>query len=123
MSTRSFVAELLANQLVPSLCHCMGLVCPTYKTSYLSLLNFMRFLMPCLGPSVEAQLFSKSIESLSLVTFADLKRVYSTSSARSVIKIPIKVRRPDRPLRIFSCNQLPATVQSVNSYPLSLTIH
>ena len=88
---RSLSAELLSSRSTPSLYWCMGLFLPRCRTVHLPLLNLIRFLSAQLSSLsrsrwLAAQPASVSTTPPSFVSSANLLRVHSNSSSRSLMK-------------------------------------
>ena len=88
---RSLSAEMLSSRSTPSLYWCMGLFLPTCRTLHLPLLNLIRFQsaeLSSLSRSrwTTAQPSGVSTTPPSLVSSANLLRVHSSSSSRSLMK-------------------------------------
>ena len=90
-SPRSLCTELLSSRSAPSLYWCMGLFFPRCRTLHLPLLNLIRFLsaqLSSLSSShwMAAQPSGVSTTPPSLVSSANLLRVHSNPSSRSLMK-------------------------------------
>ena len=90
-TSRSLSAELLSSRSTPSLYRCMGLFLPRCRNLHLPVLNLIRFLsdkLSILSRSrwMVAQPFGVSTTPLSLVSSANLLRLHSNSSSRSLMK-------------------------------------
>ena len=88
---RSLSTELLSSRSTPSLYWCMGLFLPRCRTLNFPLLNLIRFLSAQLSSlsrsrSKAAQPSGVSTTPLSLVSSANLLRVHSNASSRSLMK-------------------------------------
>jgi len=89
---RSLSTELLCSRSAPSLYWCIGLLLPRCRTLHLPLLKFIMFLCAQLcslsrSPCMAAQRSVVSATLPSLVSSANLLRIHSVPSSRSLMKL------------------------------------